>query len=94
LQKIFIRLRNVGLKGNLAKWKFGAINFNCLEYRLTSEEILPVSEKLKATRHSKSPKRVQEIKQFMGLCDFAWSYVRNFARIGAPLNRLSSKKEN
>jgi hypothetical protein len=70
LEKLFIRLRNRGLKVNLAKCDFCATNFNCLGYRLIPEGILPGLDKLKAARNSKPPSTVQEIRQFMGLCNF------------------------
>ena len=76
---------------NLAKCEFGATNVNYLGYRLTPEGILPGLDKLKAVRDSKMPTNVQEIRQFMGLCNFFRAHVRNFSLIGAPLNRLTSK---
>ena len=94
LEKLFNRLRAAGLKINLAKCEFGATNVSYLGYRLTPEGILPGLDKLKAVRDSKMPTTVQEIRQFMGLCNFFRSHVRNFATIGAPLNKLTSKEAN
>ena len=37
------------------------------------------------------PTNVQEIRQFIGLCNFFRAHVRNVSLIGAPLNRLTSK---
>ena len=92
LEELFNRLRTAGLKVNLAKCSFGATNVNYLGYRLTPEGILPGLDKLKAVKDSKKPTTVQEIRQFMGLCNFFRSHVRNFAKIGAPLNKLTSKE--
>ena len=69
LEVLFNRLRTAGLKVNLDKCKFGANNVNYLGYRLTPEGILPGLDKLKAVRDSKMPTNVQEIRQFMGLCN-------------------------
>ena len=91
LELLFNRLRAAGLKVNLSKCEFGATNVNYLGYRLTPEGILPGLDKLKAVRDSKMPTNVQEIRQFMGLCNFFRAHVRNFSLIGAPLNRLTSK---
>jgi hypothetical protein len=45
-----------------------------------------------AVRDIKPPSTVQEIRQFIGLCNFFRSHVRNFATISAPLSRLFSKE--
>ena len=60
-----------------------------LGYRLTPEGILPGSDKLKAVRDSEPPKTVHQVRQFMGLCNFFRSHVRNFAQTGAPLHKLT-----
>jgi hypothetical protein len=85
LEKLFIRLRNAGLKVSLAKCEFGATNVSDLGYRLP-DGILPGSCKLRAVRDSKAPSTVQEVRQFMD--------NRNFATISAPMNRLTFKEAN
>ena len=92
LEQLFNRLRSAGLKVNLSKCEFGASNVSYLGYRLTPEGILPGLDKLKAVRDAKAPTTVQEIRQFMGLCNFFRSHVRNFSLMGAPLNKLTSKE--
>ena len=79
-------------KVNLKKCEFGADNVSYLGYRLTPEGILPGSDKLKAVRDSEPPKTVHQVRQFMGLCNFFRSHVRNFAQTGAPLHKLTSKE--
>ena len=49
------------------------------------------SDKLKAVQDSKPPKTVHQVRQFIGLCNFFRSHIRNFAQIGAPLYKLTSK---
>jgi transposase InsO family protein len=92
LAALFARLRNANLKVNLKKCEFGADNVSYLGYRLTPEGILPGSDKLKAVRDSEPPKTVHQVRQFMGLCNFFRSHVRNFAQTGAPLHKLTSKE--
>ena len=79
LVALFARLRNANLKVNLKKCEFGADNVSYLGYRLTPEGILPGSDKLKAVRDSEPPKTVHQVRQFMGLCNFFRSHVKNFA---------------
>ena len=35
---------------------------------------------------------MHEVKQFIGLCNFFRSHVKNFAQIGSPLLKLTSKE--
>ena len=92
LAALFARLRNANLKVNLKKCEFGADNVSYLGYRLTPNGILPGSDKLKAVRDSKPPRTVHQVRQFMGLCNFFRSHLRNFAQTGAPLHKLISKE--
>jgi hypothetical protein len=48
LQRIFNRLRNINIRLNPEKCKFGATNVSYLGFRLTPEGILPGTDKLKA----------------------------------------------
>jgi hypothetical protein len=91
LQELFHRLRNVNLKLNLKKCEFGSTNVAYLGFRLTPEGILPGADKLKVVREATPPTNVTQIRQFLGLCNFFRSHVRNFAQISAPLNQLTRK---
>jgi hypothetical protein len=53
LDKLFCRLRNVGLK---AKCEFGATNVQYLGFRPTPEGILSGVNKFKAVKHTEVPK--------------------------------------
>jgi hypothetical protein len=92
LEKMFNRLRNTNLNVNLKKCEFGADNVSYLGYRLTPDGILPGKDKLKAVHDSEPPKTVHQVRQFMGMCNFFRSHIRNFAQIGAPLHKLTSKE--
>ena len=89
---LFNRLRNTNLKVNLKKCEFGADNVSYLGYRLTPEGILPGADKLKSVRDAPVPTTVHQVRQFMGLCNFFRSHIKNFAMIGAPLHKLTSKE--
>jgi len=92
LQKMFNRLRNINIKLNAAKCTFGATDVNYLGFRLTPKGILPGTDKLKAVRDMPPPSSVTHVRQFLGLCNYFRTHVRNFAQISSPLNRLTSKK--
>ena len=91
LQLLFERLRKTGLKVNLKKCHFGSNNVNYLGFRLTPKGILPGTDKLQAVRDAPPPKNVHQVRQFLGLCNFFRSHVRNFSQIATPLNQLTRK---
>ena len=91
LQQLFDRLRNAGLKVNLKKCEFGATNVSYLGFRLTPNGILPGSDKLKAVRDTPPPANVHQVRQFLGLCNFFRTHVRNFSQVSGPLNKLTRK---
>jgi Reverse transcriptase (RNA-dependent DNA polymerase)/RNase H-like domain found in reverse transcriptase/gag-polyprotein putative aspartyl protease len=91
LQQLFQRLQAHGLKINLKKCVFGSKDVLYLGFRLTQEGIKPGQCKLKAVAQTKPPVSVHEVRQFLGLCNFFRTHVKNFAQISAPLCRLTQK---
>ena len=85
------RLIGHGIKINLEKCVFGSTNVSYLGFRLTEEGIKPGSDKLKAVAAAKPPANVHEIRQFLGLCNFFRTHVRNFAQISGHLTALTRK---
>ena len=91
LDQLFFRLRDHGLKVNLEKCYFGCKKVAYLGFQLTEEGIKPGSDKLKTVAAAQPPSNVHEIRQFLGLCNFFRTHVRNFAQISAPLTALTRK---
>ena len=91
IDQIFLRLREHGLKVNLEKCFFGAKQVAYLGFHLTEEGIKPGTDKLKTVAAAQPPTSVHEIRQFLGLCNFFRTHVRNFAQISAPLTALTRK---
>jgi hypothetical protein len=91
LQSLFDQLRKANLKLNLTKCNFGSTNVTYLGFRLTPEGILPGSDKLAAVKNATPPKKVHQIRQFLGLANFFRTHIRNFALISSLLNVLTRK---
>jgi len=91
LLRVFNRLFKHNLKINLKKCVFGSREVSYLGFRLTPEGIKPGIDKLKAVGQCKPPSTVKEVRQFLGLCNFFRSHVKNFAIISAPLANLTRK---
>ncbi len=84
-EKLFNRLNDTNLKVNLKKMQIWSIQCELLKLPAHPDGILQGNDK---------PKAVQEsVKQFIGLCNFFRSYIRNFSQIGAPFHKLTSKEK-
>jgi hypothetical protein len=57
----------------------------------TLEGIKPGKNKLKAIKEAKPPTDIKMIRSFVGLCNFFWTHIKDFAFIAAPLFRLTRK---
>ena len=91
LDALFKRLKSHNLKANLKKCVFGSDNVSYLGFRLTPDGIKPGLDKLKVIEKASPPQNVHEVRQFLGLCNFFRTHVRNFAQITAPLTALTRK---
>jgi hypothetical protein len=54
---------------------------NYLRFRLTPSGIKPGKDKLKAVENVKIPQTKEEIKSFVGLCNFFRTHIKDLARI-------------
>ena len=91
LDQVLQRLIQHGIKINLDKCVFGSKNVSYLGFQLTEEGIKPGIDKLKAVRDAQPPASVQEVRQFLGLCNFFRTHVRNFAQVSSALTALTRK---
>ena len=91
LDELLARLVTHNVKINLQKCFFGSRNVAYLGFRLTEEGVKPGTDKLKAVSKATPPASVHEIRQFLGLCNFFRTHVRNFAQLTAPLTMLTRK---
>ncbi len=91
LDIVMTRLAENNMKINIAKCFFGNTEVNYLGFRLTPEGIKPGKDKLKAVEKAKIPATKEEIKSFVGLCNFFRTHIKDFARICEPLNKATRK---
>ncbi len=84
-------MRKTGLKVNLAKCEFGSVSVSYLGFRLTPNGILPGKDKLQAVAATPPPANVHQVRQFLGLCNFFRTHIRNFSILSGPLNKLTRK---
>jgi Reverse transcriptase (RNA-dependent DNA polymerase) len=91
LSKVLQCLVTHNIKINLQKCVFGSKEVFYLGFCLTEQGIIPGTDKLKAVKNAPPPSNVQEVRQFLGLCNFFRGHVRNFAQLTSPLTSLTKK---
>ena len=50
-------------------------------------------DKIKAIVERKAPTNVKQLQQFLGLCGYYRKFIKDFAKIAAPLYQLLKKNE-
>ena len=91
LSAVFDRLRNANLKLKPSKCHFARSSVNFLGFVVSAEGILPDTSKIDAVKTFPTPRSVTEVRSFLGLCNYYRRFVRDFAQIASPLNRLTRK---
>jgi hypothetical protein len=79
LELVMQRLEENNMKINLSKCFFGNTEVNYLGFRLTPSGIKPGKDKLKAVENAKIPQTKEEIRSFVGLCNFFRNHIKDFA---------------
>ena len=76
LRQVFKHLRHAKLKLGADKCTFAAREVSYLGHRVTEEGLLPDLSLLAAIREISPPKNATEVRSFLGLARYYWSYVK------------------
>lgn len=93
LRAIFQRLREAHLTLKPSKCTFGREKINFLGHEVSKDGISPLKEKCKAVLDFPKPKKVKEVRAFLGLSGYYRKHIKSYSKIALPLTELT-KNEN
>ncbi len=93
VHKVLEKLNERALYVKKSKSRFETKEIKFLDYVIQSEQIEKDSKKTDAVRNWPSPKWVKKVQVFLGLMNYYWKFVPNYAKIAEPLMQLMCKNE-
>jgi hypothetical protein len=93
LDEVFIRLRKADLRLQPGKCHFAKNQVKYLGHIVGAEGIKADPGKCEVISKFPTPRRVKDIRSFLGAAGFYRRFVKGYARIAAPLNKLLQKDE-
>lgn len=85
LTSVFDRIRCANLKVKPSKSFFGRERIRFLGHIVSKHGIEPMPDKCQAVQEFKTPKKVKDVRAFLGLCGYYRKFIQNFAVIAGPL---------
>ena len=85
---VFSRLRSAGLKLKVSKCNMMRDSVQFLGHVVSGSGVATDPEKISKVKEWPQPKDIHDVKAFYGLCSYYRKFVKDFAKIAAPLTAL------
>ena len=89
LETLFQQFNQSGVKLNAEKCNIGHTQVKFLGHIISEEGCSPDPANVEAVVKMQRPKRVKEVRRFLGMCGFYRKHIQNFAKIATPLTNLT-----
>ena len=94
LRQVFELLRVHGLQLKRGKCVFGQPSVELLGHRIDARGIAPLPGKTRANADLPLPKRVSEIRRFLGMTNYYRECVPDYAKVAESIVRLTCRQED
>ena len=91
LDEVLHRLKEAGLRLKKDKCRFMMSEVEYLGHRITRQGLQPSQEKVRAIREAPTPKKVAELRAFLGLVNYYGKFLPNLSTTLSPLYKLLKK---
>src|ERR1044072_2929072 len=92
VEKVFLLIQQATLQIKIKKCKFFQKEIKFLGHKISQEGISTDLEKIEAMQNLPTPKNLRDVQSVLGLFQYYKNFVKNFARIAAPIY-LALKKD-
>jgi hypothetical protein len=91
LRKVFQRRKENKLYAKFEKCEFGVMEMDFLGHKIIQEGLKMDDHKVKAILDWELPKLVQALRSFLSLASYYRKFIKNFAKMAAPLTIFLKK---
>ena len=89
LNDVFIRRRSTNIRLKPSKCSFGCSEIEYLGHVVSRDGIRPDPSKINAVEELPIPRCPKGIRSFLGLANYYRRFIKNFAAIASPFNKLT-----
>ena len=91
LSQVLQCLRENRLKLKPSKCNFAAQEVEYLGHLISKDGLKPNPSKIEVVKNYPQPKKVKNIRAFLGLCNYYRKFIKNYSLLAAPLTNLTKK---